>query len=53
MSPALRKRPVSPARAAAILASPPDALPTQGLFGALAPEPGLGARLDLDVRVTR
>lgn len=39
MPPALRKGPVSPARAAAVLASPSGSLTAHRLFGALAPEP--------------
>jgi len=44
MPPALRKRPVSPARAAAVLASPPGSLTAHRLLGALAPELASGAR---------
>jgi hypothetical protein len=39
MPPALRKGPVSPARAAAVLASPPGILTAHRLPDALAPEP--------------
>lgn len=39
MPPALRKGPVLPARAAAVLASPPGSLGAYRLPGALAPEP--------------
>ncbi|MFF3460363.1 hypothetical protein ACFYXH_39990 [Streptomyces sp. NPDC002730] len=46
MPPALRKRPVPPASAAAILASPPGALPSHRLLGAVAPPSALVARLD-------
>ncbi|MEV7886933.1 hypothetical protein ACWD3I_29390 [Streptomyces sp. NPDC002817] len=45
MPPALRKVPVPPARAAAVLASPPDSLIAHRLLGTLAPEPTLGIRL--------
>ncbi len=38
MPPALRKRPVSPARAAAVLASPLGSLTAHRLFCAVAPE---------------
>lgn len=44
MPPALRKGPVSPARAAAVLASPPGSLTAHRSLGALAPEPTPGAR---------
>ncbi|WP_405591871.1 hypothetical protein [Streptomyces sp. NBC_01092] len=44
MPPALRKGPVSPARAAAVLASPPGFLTVHVLLGALAPEPAAGTR---------
>lgn len=39
MPPALRKGPVPPARAAAVLASPPGSLDAYRLPDALAPEP--------------
>lgn len=44
MPPALRKGPVSPARAAAVLASPPVSLDARRLPGAPPPEPALSAR---------
>lgn len=44
MPPALRKRPVSPARAAAVLASPTGSPTAYRLPGTLAPEPTPGAR---------
>ncbi|CCK32102.1 putative secreted protein [Streptomyces davaonensis JCM 4913] len=44
MPPALRKRPVSPARAAAVLASPPGSLTAHRLLGALVAEPAPAAR---------
>lgn len=44
MPPALRKGPVSPARAAAVLASPSGSLDAYRLSGALAPELAPGAR---------
>lgn len=44
MPPALRKGPVSPARAAAVLASPPSSPTPNRLPSALAPEPAPGAR---------
>lgn len=44
MPPALRKRPVPPASAAATPASPPADLPARRLLGTLAP--ALGIRFD-------
>ncbi|CAM5256581.1 hypothetical protein SALBM311S_03557 [Streptomyces alboniger] len=44
MPPALRKGPVSPARAAAVLASPSGSLDTYRLPCALAPEPAPSVR---------
>lgn len=45
MPPALRKVPVPPARAAAVLASLPDCPIAHQLLGALAPEPTRGTLL--------
>jgi len=44
MPPALRKGPVPPARAAAVLASPPGSLDAHRLPCAVAPEPAPSAR---------
>lgn len=44
MPPALRQRPMSPARAAAVLASPPGSLTAHRLLGPLASEPAPGVR---------
>jgi len=49
MSPALRKRPVPPASAAANLAYPPGGRAVHRLLGAGAPAQDLGARLDAAV----
>lgn len=46
MPPALRKGPVSPARAAAVLASPSGSLTAHQLFGTPMSKPTPGACLD-------